>query len=63
MDASRWHEFDTILGRIGFDEKGDVIGYATFVWNVWKDGKFAPIEPGTQTELRPSPATAYGRQR
>jgi len=34
----RTDEFDTVLGRIGFDNKGDVTtpGY---VWYVWKDGK------------------------
>ena len=27
--------FDTIFGRIGFDEKGDVTGISTFVWYVF----------------------------
>jgi branched-chain amino acid transport system substrate-binding protein len=49
-EALRTHEFDTVLGRIGFDEKGDVTGYETFVWNVWKDGGYAPMEPGKLTE-------------
>jgi branched-chain amino acid transport system substrate-binding protein len=49
-DALRAGEFDTVLGRIGFDEKGDVTGYETFVWFVWKDGKAAPVEPGKLTE-------------
>jgi branched-chain amino acid transport system substrate-binding protein len=49
-EALRTHEFDTMLGRIGFDEKGDVTGYETFVWYVWKDGKYAPVEPGKLTE-------------
>ena len=49
-DALRAGEFDTVLGRIGFDEKGDVTGYKTFVWSIWKDGKFAPVEPGKFTE-------------
>ena len=48
--ALRSHEFDTVLGRIGFDEKGDVTGYDTFVWYVWKDGKYAPVELGKLTE-------------
>jgi branched-chain amino acid transport system substrate-binding protein len=38
-------QFNTVLGRIGFDEKGDVTGYGTYVWYVWKDGEFAPLEP------------------
>jgi branched-chain amino acid transport system substrate-binding protein len=36
--ALRAHTFDTVLGRIGFDAKGDVSGHATFVWYVWKGG-------------------------
>jgi branched-chain amino acid transport system substrate-binding protein len=49
-EALRSHQFDTMLGRIGFDEKGDVTGYETFVWYVWKDGNYAPVEPGKLTE-------------
>jgi branched-chain amino acid transport system substrate-binding protein len=49
-ETLRSHQFDTVLGRIGFDAKGDVTGYETFVWYVWKDGKFAPVEPGKLTE-------------
>ena len=30
--------------------KGDVTGYDTFVWYLWKDGKYAPVEPGKLTE-------------
>jgi branched-chain amino acid transport system substrate-binding protein len=39
--ALRSHEFDTVLGRIRFDEKGDVIP-AGFEWFVWTDGQFVP---------------------
>jgi branched-chain amino acid transport system substrate-binding protein len=49
-DALRTHEFETVLGRIGFDDKGDVTGYETFAWHVWKDGNYAPVEPGDLTE-------------
>jgi branched-chain amino acid transport system substrate-binding protein len=49
-DVLRAGEFDTVLGRIGFDAKGDVTGYDTFIWYVWKDGKYAPVEPGGLTE-------------
>lgn len=31
-------EFDTVLGRIGFDEKGDVTAPG-YVWYVWKEGE------------------------
>jgi branched-chain amino acid transport system substrate-binding protein len=41
-------QFDTVLGRIGFDEKGDVTGYEPFTWYVWQDGNYAPVAP---TEL------------
>lgn len=48
--ALRAHKFDTLLGRIGFDQKGDVTGYDPFVWKVWKDGKYTPVEPGKLSE-------------
>jgi branched-chain amino acid transport system substrate-binding protein len=35
------HEFDTVLGRIRFDEKGDVSPSA-FEWFVWTNGRFVP---------------------
>jgi branched-chain amino acid transport system substrate-binding protein len=41
-ETLRTHEFDTVLGTIGFDEKGDVTGYNTFIWYVWGDGAFVP---------------------
>jgi branched-chain amino acid transport system substrate-binding protein len=46
----RAHEFDTVLGTIGFDEKGDVTGYEPFVWYVWRDGNYAPADPDELTE-------------
>jgi branched-chain amino acid transport system substrate-binding protein len=39
--ALRSHEFDTVLGRIRFDEKGDVLP-AGFEWFVWTNGEFVP---------------------
>ena len=45
-EALRSNQFDTVLGGIGFDDKGDVTGYDTFVWFVWKDGKYAPVDQG-----------------
>jgi branched-chain amino acid transport system substrate-binding protein len=38
------HEFDTVLGRIGFDEKGDAYGYEPFAWYVWQEGDYVPLE-------------------
>jgi branched-chain amino acid transport system substrate-binding protein len=49
-DALRTHEFNTVLGRIGFDPKGDVTGYETFVWYIWKDGKEVPVDSGKFTD-------------
>lgn len=37
-------EFDTVLGRIGFDAKGDVEGFEPFVWYVWRNGTYVPLE-------------------
>ena len=35
IEALRTGSFDTVLGKIGFDEKGDVTGISTFVWYVF----------------------------
>jgi branched-chain amino acid transport system substrate-binding protein len=48
--ALRTHEFDTVLGTIGFDEKGDVHGYEPFVWYVWQEGNYAPLDPAEVTD-------------
>jgi branched-chain amino acid transport system substrate-binding protein len=47
-EALRTAEFETVLGRIGFDAKGDVTGYEPFAWYVWQEGNYAPVDP---TEL------------
>jgi branched-chain amino acid transport system substrate-binding protein len=40
-------QFETVLGRIGFDEKGDVTGFDPWGWYVWQaDGTYLPLEPG-----------------
>jgi branched-chain amino acid transport system substrate-binding protein len=41
-DALRQSQFATVLGRIGFDVKGDVTGFEPFAWYVWTDGKYVP---------------------
>ena len=38
----RQAQFDTVLGRIGFDDKGDVTGFDPFAWYVWTDGTYVP---------------------
>jgi branched-chain amino acid transport system substrate-binding protein len=42
IEALRSHEFDTVLGRIGFDDNGDVTGMQTYIWYAWKDGQYVP---------------------
>ncbi|MGH6899468.1 MAG: branched-chain amino acid ABC transporter substrate-binding protein [Geminicoccaceae bacterium] len=41
-EVLRQERFDTVLGTIGFDGKGDVTGFDPFVWYVWTEGKFVP---------------------
>jgi branched-chain amino acid transport system substrate-binding protein len=44
LEVMREKKFDTVLGSIGFDEKGDVTapGYVVYVW---KDGTYGYYEP------------------
>jgi branched-chain amino acid transport system substrate-binding protein len=44
IEALRSGSFDTIYGKIGFDGKGDVIGYEPFAWYVWQDGEILPTQ-------------------
>jgi branched-chain amino acid transport system substrate-binding protein len=39
----RAQKFDTVIGTIGFDAKGDVIG-PDYVVYVWQDGKYAEVK-------------------
>jgi branched-chain amino acid transport system substrate-binding protein len=48
--ALRTHQFDTVLGSIGFDAKGDVYGFEPFVWYVWQEGKYAPVDAAKLTK-------------
>jgi len=41
--ALREYRFDTVLGRIDFDEKGDLT-VQNWVWYVWKDGEYVPLD-------------------
>jgi branched-chain amino acid transport system substrate-binding protein len=38
----RGNKFNTVIGNIGFDKKGDVIG-PDYVFFVWHGGKYAEI--------------------
>jgi branched-chain amino acid transport system substrate-binding protein len=42
ISTLRHERFDTILGRIGFDAKGDLTGIAPFVLYTWKAGWLVP---------------------
>jgi branched-chain amino acid transport system substrate-binding protein len=39
----RKHQFDTVLGPIDFDEKGDLT-VQNLVWYVWRDGEYMLLE-------------------
>jgi branched-chain amino acid transport system substrate-binding protein len=44
-------QFDTVLGKIGFDAKGDVTGFEPWQWFVWQaDGTYVPLERGVPKE-------------
>jgi branched-chain amino acid transport system substrate-binding protein len=43
VGALRANEFDTVLGRISFDAKGDV-RQPGFDWYIWRGGKYVPLE-------------------
>ena len=40
----RTGEFQTVLGTIGFDDKGDVTGIKSFVWNEITEEGYVPVE-------------------
>ena len=43
-EAMRSRRFDTVLGRIGFDGKGDVTGFDPWQWYVWQaDDTYTPL--------------------
>ena len=49
--AMHSRQFETVLGKIGFDEKGDVTGFEPWQWFVWQaDGTYVPLEPGVAKE-------------
>ena len=38
-------QFDTVLGKIGFDQKGDITGFEPWEWFVWQaDGTYVPLK-------------------
>ncbi len=41
--ALRGNVFETVLGELRFDDKGDVTTPG-FVWYVWKNGRYVPLD-------------------
>jgi len=39
-EVLRSQTWDTVIGKLGFDAKGDLTS-STYVWYVFKDGKYA----------------------
>jgi branched-chain amino acid transport system substrate-binding protein len=51
IEAMHRRQFDTVLGQIGFDAKGDVTGFAPWQWFVWQaDGNYVPLEQSEAKE-------------
>ncbi len=44
IDALKSGSFDTVMGKIGFDEKGDVTGLSAFVWYVFGKEDYVLVE-------------------
>src|SRR5215813_6785646 len=51
----RSHQWDTTIGKLGFDAKGDLTA-ATYVWYVFKDGKYSEMAPAVATASVEVPA-------
>jgi branched-chain amino acid transport system substrate-binding protein len=48
LEVMHNRQFDTVLGKIGFDAKGDVTGFEPWGWYVWQpDGNYVPLEPSS----------------
>jgi len=40
----RNEQFDTVLGTLGFDSKGDVTGIDSYIWYVWGEETYGPLK-------------------
>jgi len=50
-EAMHSRQFDTVLGRIGFDAKGDITGFDPWQWYVWQpDGTYVMLDRSTVKE-------------
>ncbi len=52
--------FDTVLGRVAFDPKGDLEG-ATWQWQVWADGSYRPLDALARDVRGPVPGARGAR--
>ena len=43
IESLRAHQFETVLGPVDFDEKGDVTTQSP-IWFVWRGGEYMPLE-------------------
>jgi len=43
VNALKSGAFNTVIGTIGFDEKGDVAGISTFVWYIYGKETYSPV--------------------
>jgi branched-chain amino acid transport system substrate-binding protein len=44
IKALKTGSFETVLGKIGFDDKGDVTGVSAFVWYIWTAEDYVLVE-------------------
>jgi branched-chain amino acid transport system substrate-binding protein len=49
IEALHRGRFDSVLGRIAFDTKGDVDGGAAWQWQIWQDGSYRPLASAETT--------------
>ena len=43
IEALRSNEFDTVLGKLAFDDKGDITDPG-FAWYTWSDGDYVQLD-------------------
>ncbi|MBR0693427.1 hypothetical protein JQ553_09385 [Bradyrhizobium lablabi] len=61
VKAMHASQFDTVLGQIGFDKKGDVTGFEPRRWYVWRaDGTYMPSGRRTRRFARLSRVPTCG---
>ncbi len=53
IDTLKTEIFTTVLGQIGFDDKGDVTGLSPFIWYVFEDKNYRPA--GAADGVKPGP--------